>query len=441
MKNSKAVIVVKNPEALRVAASAARISTQKGTSLEIFDRSLGGEKDLSLIDKVLSSGHKSVIEHQTFSVAFNDVSVLVEQFVIEARLNSYTVKSRRYVDFSGAGFVVPEGLSDDQRKLYVDTMAARFGDYEKLLELGVPKEDARFVLPYCLRSNFFMTLNARSLIALVCAMLAGRGKGFAEVEALGAQLKAQFDAIYPGVIDRELKRYPASAPVSMPTQIEAPSVGVGGASLLSANPNAWALLEAAMGFSGRFEPEMGMLMTHKNTRSLLLDARPRELELLDYVFGVQKISLACLTHFVRHRVDSPIVPPVLAALAGGSHVLPETVAAIPEAEKLYTAAFEAQANAARQAFELGVSPADASYFALSGHQIDILLGMNARELLHFMKLRTCNRAQWEIRGVASEMLLLLQEEMPALFAMYGPSCRFGPCPEGRMTCGKPEERI
>lgn len=441
MKKSKAVIVVKNPEALRVAASSARISTQQGTSLEIFQRSQGGEKDLNLIDKVLSSGHKSVIEHQTFSVAFNDVSVLVEQFVIEARLNSYTVKSRRYVDFAGAGFVVPEGLDAAQEKLYRDAMAARFADYEKLLALGVPKEDARFVLPYCLRSNFYMTLNARSLIGLILAMIAGRGKGFAEVEALGAQLKKQFDAIYPGVIAKELKRYPGSAPVSLPTEIEAPCVGVGGASLLSATPSAGTLLEAAMGFSGRFEPEMGMLMTQKNMRRLLLDARPRELELLNYVFGVQRISLACLTHFVRHRVDSPIVPPVLAALAGGSHVLPQTVAAIPEAEKVYNAAFEAQADAAQRALDMGVAPAIASYFAMSGHQIDILLGMNARELLHFMKLRTCSRAQWEIQGVAGEMLLRLQEEMPALFGLYGPSCRFGPCPEGRMSCGKPRERI
>ena len=441
MNNSQAVIIVKNREALRVAASSARISTQQGTALEIYDRSLGDEKDLRLIDKVLSSGHKSVIEHQTFSVAFNNVSVMVEQFVIEARLASYTVKSRRYVDFAEAGFVVPDGLTGARRDAYAATMAARFGDYEKLLALGVPKEDARFVLPYGLRSNVFMTLNARTLIALTCAMLAGRGKGFAEVESLGRQLKAQFDELYPGVIDGELKRYPGCAAAPLPTKIEPPHVGVGGADILSGTAGAPALLEAVMGFSGRFEPEAGRYMTRANLRSLLMDARPRELELLNYVFGVRRISLACLTHFVRHRVDSPIVPTVLAALSGGSFVLPETVKAIPEAEALYRAAFEDQARAAREALDASVCPQDLSYYALSGHQLDILLGMNAREILHFMRLRTCSRAQWEIRAVAGEMLRRLQAEFPALFEMYGPSCRFGPCPEGRMSCGKPRERI
>ena len=111
MKQSRAIIVNKNPEALRVAAGSARISTQQGTAMEIYARSLGDAKDLSLMNKVLSSGHKSVIEHQTVNIAFNDVSVLVEQFVIECRLASFTVKSRRYVDFGAAGWVRPEGLT------------------------------------------------------------------------------------------------------------------------------------------------------------------------------------------------------------------------------------------------------------------------------------------------------------------------------------------
>ena len=139
LDNSRAIIVVKNTEALRVAAASARISTQQGTAIEIFEKSLGDEKDLRLIDKVLSSGHKSVVEHQTFGIAFNDVSVLVEQFVIESRLASFTVKSRRYVDFTGAGFVVPEKLDDGQRALYESAMCARFDDYDKLMALGVPK--------------------------------------------------------------------------------------------------------------------------------------------------------------------------------------------------------------------------------------------------------------------------------------------------------------
>ena len=424
MNQSRAVIVVKNPEALRAAAASARISTQQGTALEIFDRSAGDGKDLNLLNKVLASGHKSVIEHQTFTVAFNDVSVLVEQFAIECRLASFTVKSRRYVDFGAAGWVRPEGLTADQLARYDAAMAARFEDYKRLMELGVPKEDARFVLPYCLRSNFFMTLNARELIALVCAMLYGRGKGFAEIEALGRQLKAQFDAIYPGVIDREAGRFPHHMSAPLPEAIQNGQAREGSAQLIDAPADTRALLDMACGFTGR----------RCDLKALLTDARPRELEAARYSFRIERVSLACVTHFTRHRMVSLLVPPVVSALAAGDYVLPETVKAIPEAEALYCRAFEDQAEAART---IGLPMEALSYFALSGHQTDLLLSMNLRELVHFMRLRTCNRAQWEIRGVAWRMLGLLKAREPDIFRYIGPSCVYGPCPEGRMSCGKP----
>ena len=79
-------------------------------------------------------------------------------------------------------------------------MEALFALYGRLLALGVPREDARFVLPYCFRSNFYMTLNAREFIHMVRAMLYGRGARWAELRALGASLKEQFERLYPGMI-------------------------------------------------------------------------------------------------------------------------------------------------------------------------------------------------------------------------------------------------
>ena len=203
MQNSTAKIVNLNETARASVASAARISTQSGTAMEIFTRGGNPEKDLKLVQKVVSSGHRSVTEHHTFTIAFNDVSVMVEQFMIEFRLASFTVKSRRYVDFSTAGFVEPEGLTGEALDAYRAQMKSLFRTYEGLMALGVPKEDARFVLPYCLRSNFYMTLNARELMQALRAMRFGRGARFPEIRALGEQLRAQFEAIYPGVLDLE----------------------------------------------------------------------------------------------------------------------------------------------------------------------------------------------------------------------------------------------
>ena len=65
--------------------------------------------------------------------------------------------------------------------------------------------------------------------------------------------------------------------------------------------------------------------------------------------------------------------------------------------------------------------------------------MNTRSLLNFFRHRCCTRAQWEIRDVADQMLKLVNEVAPELFKKAGPPCVAGPCPEGKMSCGKAKE--
>ena len=113
MQGSVSILNV-SPEAAAMIASGGRISTMDGTAGEIYAKSLaaGQEKNEKLIGKVLSSGHTSVLEHCYVNLSFENVSVLAEQFLIEFRLASFTVKSRRYVDFSKAGYVSP-AFADD----------------------------------------------------------------------------------------------------------------------------------------------------------------------------------------------------------------------------------------------------------------------------------------------------------------------------------------
>ena len=79
---------------------------------------------------------------------------------------------------------------------------------------------------------------------------------------------------------------------------------------------------------------------------------------------------------------------------------------------------------------------DARFVLPNACETKIMVTMNARELLHFFKQRCCNRAQWEIRAMAIEMLKLVREIAPTIFSKAGPSCVKGPCPEGEYTCGK-----
>jgi thymidylate synthase (FAD) len=87
----------------------------------------------------------------------------------------------------------------------------------------------------------------------------------------------------------------------------------------------------------------------------------------------------------------------------------------------------------------GVPAEDARYILPNATGTKIMVTMNARELLHFFRLRCCERAQWEIRDLAVEMLRLVKGVAPIIFRDAGPGCLAGPCPEGTMSCGKSKE--
>ena len=428
---SRAILVAQTDRGLQMCAAAARLSTTQGSSMEIFERSYGDERNLPLIKKVLASGHKSLIEHQTYSVAFENVSVLAEQFMIEFRLASFIVKSRRYVDFKNAGFYTPSSHPDLTR--YEKHMARLFDAYEKL-EALVPREDARFVLPYSFRSNFFVTCNLRELCAMALSLQGGRGAAFPELYDLGKQLSAQIEARYPGVLAGERGRYARTAPFPRATAVGEPAVAKPSVRLIGSPQDPKALMDAAMEFSGRIP--VG------DYPKLVTDSRPRELEALNYTLEIGGASLACVTHFARHRMLSPIFRPTLAALNSGAYVLPDSIRDNPEALVLYESAIRENAAEARDMAAAGLSPEELSYYALAGLTTSFLMTINARELLHFAKLRACERAQWEIRGITEMMLSELKGSFPALFDLYSPSCRIdGICPEGRLSCGKPRPPI
>ena len=87
--------------------------------------------------------------------------------------------------------------------------------------------------------------------------------------------------------------------------------------------------------------------------------------------------------------------------------------------------------------KLGVPAEDARYVLPNGCTTNITITMNARELRHFFELRCCNRAQWEIREMADQMLEICREISPAIFGDAGAACVRGPCPEGAKSCGHP----
>ena len=442
--NSKAIIIGLTDTGEKIPAASGRISTQPGTALEILDLSKDAAKNANLISKVTRSGHTSTVEHTVFNLAFQNVSVLVEQFVIEFRLASFTVKSRRYVDFAKLGYYIPHFESKAVQDKYIAHMDYLYKEYEAMIAADIPKEDARFLLPYSLYSNFYCTLNARELINMLYAMIYGRGSQFQELKVLGESLLEQARNMTPGIFTDFENRRPSlqDVPKFSYTPDKALIEAEENVELLSYTPDAskaiarYALIESCNLPTAQIdsiienEDECAKII-----KEVISSKRQRALEAATFTFRINNVSLSCLTHFARHRMQS-IGIPALTLTDRTRHVLPETIAKNDALKERYCEAFRRTAELYEELKAAGICEELLAYVLLSGNTLDIVTTINGRELLLFMKLRSCTRAQWEIRDFAIDMLKKLRKADNTVFKFYGPSCFVNKCTEGPMTCGR-----
>ena len=176
----------------------------------------------------------------------------------------------------------------------------------------------------------------------------------------------------------------------------------------------------------------------KVLRTILESGHFSTLEHASYTFAIDGVSRAMTHQLVRHRLASynQQSQRYVTFREEPEFIVPDSVVEAGAAEE-YDAAVAAYADLV----ERGVPAEDARYLLPNACETKIVVTMNIRELLHFFELRCCNRAQWEIREVACRMLELVRPTAPLIFAQAGPGCVKGACPEGKMTCGNPWDRV
>ena len=187
-------------------------------------------------------------------------------------------------------------------------------------------------------------------------------------------------------------------------------------------------------------------------------------EHVSFTFGIEGVSRSLLAQITRHRIASYsvqsqryvrekdfqyVTPPEIAAIPEALELYEQTMAQIGESydrlaamlKQKHTGTLMAEGldekAAARKAEKMAIE--DARFVLPNACDTQMVVTMSARSLLNFFRHRCCNRAQWEIREVAYQMLSLVYEVAPTLFQNAGAPCIRGNCPEGKMSCGHPDE--
>ena len=199
--------------------------------------------------------------------------------------------------------------------------------------------------------------------------------------------------------------------------------------------------------------------------SMLMDVgHESPIEHASFTFGIEGVSRSLLAQITRHRMASFSVQSQRYVKENNfDYITPPEIAGDPEALSVYLDAMDKageayralaallkdkhtdrlvdegmeREEAARKASKMAIE--DARFVLPNACDTKMLVTMNARSLHNFFRHRCCQRAQWEIRAVADEMLVLVRGVAPMLFMHAGPPCVSGPCPEGKMSCGRAAE--
>ena len=199
--------------------------------------------------------------------------------------------------------------------------------------------------------------------------------------------------------------------------------------------------------------------------SLLSDlGHESPVEHASFTFGIEGVSRALLAQITRHRIASfSVQSQRYVSKCDFTFVTPPEIDALPEAKDEFIRAMKEDAEhyeslreklmkhhletnlaagmdeaSAKKAAEKKANE-DARFVLPNACDTRIIMTMNVRSLHNFFRLRCCNRAQWEIRELACEMLKICRETCPLLFAKAGPSCLWGKCSEGAYSCGQIDE--
>ena len=157
-----------------------------------------------------------------------------------------------------------------------------------------------------------------------------------------------------------------------------------------------------------------------------------------FSFAAEGISRVLTHQLVRHRLASFAQQSqrYVAFDGGFDYETPPAIAEDPELNARYNDEMQRLAALYADLRQAGIKAEDARFILPNASHSRLIMTMNARELRHFFRLRCCNRAQWEIRKLATQMLVEVTKVAPALFKNAGPGCLAGACPEGEMSCGK-----
>lgn len=448
-------------EQVRICAAAGKLSRMQGTVGDAYESVGDPEKALKFVKRVINMGHTATIDHDYMVFSLSGVTPVVEQTIIEERFSSFTIKSRREVNFSNPVFYVPDfhdkdgNLLENNEELkakYIEHMNSLFDEYSSFVDNGIPKEDARFLLPYCFHSEIIMGLDGTSLVRMINSLTKGKLSNITELRDFGNQLLeiAKVRAPYIGcLIKDEIKNYSDLEEILYGMDLNVSTDDVGSPVLVDATENIdQTLIINAIARKYNisiktatkvYEDEIkgNSDVERQIMRAIFTEEGHEDLKQVHMRFNLS-IPFAILTHLTRHRRLSLTIPDFVPNVSLSSYLIPPSIMRSDLKEE-FEDVFKRNNEVYLQFKQAGVRDEDLVYFVLGGVNSNIVINCDGEALRWLCRLRECIKAQWCVRGAVTKM----HEEIGNLEGNkyfsenLGPDCVVNHfCGEGKESCGR-----
>ncbi len=408
----------------RISRSPKSVTELRGEALRELEKARKSNRNI-----IFELGHSSIAEHAVFNFDVIGISRLLTETLETLRFASFTEKSQRYVTFSD-DYIIPKELEEiadaDLESAYTKLMEDLFSEYQasfhalaKLYEKEEPelsqierecraKEDARYILPLATKTQLGMTINSRSLENLLKRLDANP---LLEARELHGLLLEPVKKICPSLVrytEKDSFRGTFTADQIRVNKDDFADDEYVRVIDMSMEPDdlilAAVLFEQTQGDYASCSQKIET-MDFGAKRGLWQQIfagikpwhkMPRAFELVDLTFELM-MSESCWAQFKRHRVGTVIKqkdPSI------GPFTVPEGISRIGRNSKwdMLLDRMDILRPRLREVFP-DLSP----YIRTNADKVKILAKMNLRELYHFVRLRSDEHAQWEIRNLSNWM--------------------------------------
>lgn len=161
----KVILLSHTPDPERAVAAAAKLCYSPSGIAEVAAR-LDEEEVAGFLRVLVDMGHHSPLEHASFQFGIEGISRALTHQLVRHRIASYSQQSQRYVSKAQFEYIIPPSIRN--RPEAVELFRRQMQDvqdcYDRLLALGVPREDARYCLPNACETRIMISMNARALL-------------------------------------------------------------------------------------------------------------------------------------------------------------------------------------------------------------------------------------------------------------------------------------